>query len=66
MDIIRFAESICKLDLSSEQEGELKRLEQQELVMNPIRNNGYEQYAFFQNIVTFYLNNVRLFQGLVS
>jgi hypothetical protein len=55
MDIIRFAKSICKLDLNSEQDGELKCLEQEELVMNPIRNNGYEQYAFFQNIVNLFL-----------
>ena len=54
MDIIRFAESICKLDLSSEQESELKRLEQEELITNPIGNNGYEQYAFFQNIVNIF------------
>jgi hypothetical protein len=43
------------MDLSSEQERELKRLEQEELITNPIGSNGYEQYAFFQNIVNLFL-----------
>lgn len=55
MDIIKFAESICKLNLSSEQEDELKRLEQEEIITNTLRNNGYEQYVFFQNIVNLFL-----------
>jgi hypothetical protein len=56
LDIIRFAELICKLDLSSEQEGMLKRLEEEQLGMYPLRNNGFEQYTFFQSIVKLFLN----------
>jgi hypothetical protein len=56
MDIIKFAEAICKLDLSKDQKGALKRLEQEQLAMHPIRNNGYEQYTFYQNIANRFLN----------
>ncbi len=56
MDIVRFAQSICRLDLSEDQKGALKRLEQEQLAMHPIRNNGYEQYVFYQNIVNHFLN----------
>jgi hypothetical protein len=57
LDIVRFAVSINKLDLSIEQKAELKRLEQEQMAMHPTRNNGYEQYAFYQNLLNLFLRN---------
>lgn len=51
LDIIKFAQTICKMDLNKEQEETLKHLEQKQAEIQTIRKNGYEQYAFYQNIV---------------
>ena len=57
LDIVKFAVSINKLDLTIEQKAALKRLEQKQTAMYPIRNNGYEQYAFYQNLLNLFLSN---------